>query len=88
MFHQFLKIVKNGDVQSQYEIALKMGVSPTLVLQMAKELTQKGYLQNAIENCVSTESGCQGCALGGSCHINVHSWLLTEKGEKAVQSPE
>jgi hypothetical protein len=88
MFHRFLQIVKNGSVQSQYEIATQLGVSPLMVVQIARELTKRGYLQNAIDDCASDEGGCKGCALGGSCHVNVHSWILTEKGEKAVCEAE
>jgi hypothetical protein len=85
MFHQFLLIVKQGTVQSQYEVAQKMGISPDMVLQIARELTNKGYLKGAVENCDSTDSGCKGCALGSSCHVSVNSWVLTEKGENAVR---
>ncbi|MCE1252493.1 MAG: MarR family transcriptional regulator [Anaerolineae bacterium] len=87
MLQQLLFIVSQGSVLSQYEIAEKMGISPDMVLQVARELTNKGYLQNAIEACDNSEGGaCSGCTLGSACHINIHSWALTEKGEKAVRS--
>ncbi len=88
MLQQFLHIVSQGSVQSQFEIAEKMGISPDMALQVARELTNKGYLKGAVEACDNTQSGgsCSGCPMGSSCHINVQSWVLTEKGEKVVRS--
>ena len=45
MLHRFLETIHAGDVQSLMEIARKMDISSDMVLRMAKELTNKGYLQ-------------------------------------------
>jgi len=45
MLHRFLDTIQAGDVQSLMEIAHKLDISPAMVLQMAKQLTEKGYLQ-------------------------------------------
>ena len=44
MFHQFLQIVRSGAVQSQFEIAEKLNISPEMVVQIARDLTARGYL--------------------------------------------
>ena len=84
MFHQFLNIVQNGSVQNQFEIAEKMSISPLMVLQIARELTTRGYLQGSLDECDALELGCSGCPIGGSCKSQFNSWILTDKGKKAA----
>lgn len=86
MFQQFLQIVRQGTVLNQFEIAEKMGVSPALVLQIARELTKRGYLQGNADSseCQKPGETCGGCPLGGTCQSLFNSWVLTEKGEKAA----
>jgi len=85
MFHQFLQIVRSGAVQSQFEIAEKLNISPEMVVQIARDLTARGYLEGAAEECSPVEtSGCSGCPAGSACHSSISTWGLTEKGKKAV----
>ena len=51
MLHRFLETIQAGEVQSLLEIARTMDISPDMVLQMAKELTDKGYLQEIGADC-------------------------------------
>ena len=92
MFQKFLQIVRQGEIQSQLEIAQKLGVSPTMVLEIARELTQRGYLNEFSADCFDQETNCRGCSTSTACQINVvnvvltmgRTWSLTEKGEKAA----
>jgi hypothetical protein len=84
MLQQFLKIVHSGSVQSQFEIAQQMAISPDMVLQIARELTIKGYLKGPADNCETEGHACKGCAMGSACNTMVSMWTLTEKGEKNV----
>ena len=46
MFTQFLQIVKQGEMQSHLEIARQMQVTPAMVVEIARELTKRGYLSD------------------------------------------
>jgi hypothetical protein len=85
MFQQFLRIVQSGSVQNQFEIAEKMAVSPAMVLQIARELTTRGYLTGSIDECHTPDQVCTGCPIGSSCHTQMNAWVLSEKGQKVVR---
>ena len=84
MFHNFLQIVKSGEVQSHLEIAQKMRVSPAMVVEIARQLTKQGYLSEYNAECHAQESNCQGCSVTSACQIMGRTWSLTDKGEKAA----
>ena len=84
MLHRFLDTIQAGDVQSLLEIARKMDISPDMVLQIAKELTNKGYLQEIGAGCDTPQPGCSDCAVNNSCQGLVRHWFLTEKGRNRV----
>jgi len=87
MFQQFLRIVHSGSVQSQFEIAQKLNVSPDMVLQIVRELTTRGYLQGAatLDDCdPNSKHACTDCPMGSACQSSFNTWSLTEKGEKWV----
>ena len=84
MFHQFLKIVHSGSVQSQFEIAEKLTITPAMVLQIARELTARGYLKGGMDNCSTETQVCTGCPAGSACQTSFSIWTLTEKGERMV----
>jgi DNA-binding Lrp family transcriptional regulator len=84
MLHRFLKTIQDGDVQSLQEIASRMDISPDMVLQMANELTKKGYLQEIGANCEETQKGCPDCPVNHTCQVIGKHWFLTEKGRAAV----
>jgi len=86
MLHRFLDTIQAGDVQSLLEIAHKLDISPNMVLQMANDLTGKGYLQEIGADCNEPQPGCSDCAVNASCQIIVRHWFLTEKGRRAVAS--
>ncbi len=93
MFYQFLRLIEKGGFQSQLDIARQMAISPGMVLQLARDLAQRGYLQEArlqeaCGDCAAeaAEHACSGCAASSACHIAFNLWSLTEKGKQAVHS--
>jgi len=86
MLHRFLATIQVGEVQSLLEIARKLGISPDMVLQMAKELTNKGYLQEIGADCEAPQKGCPDCPINSTCQVIVKHWFLTEKGRTAVSN--
>jgi hypothetical protein len=84
MLHEFLKTIRDGDVQSLLEIARSMQISPAMVLQMAEDLTRKGYLQELGADCDTPQAACIECPAGSNCQELTRHWFLTEKGKAAV----
>jgi hypothetical protein len=84
MLYRFLKTIKSGDMQSMLEIAHTMDISQDMVRQMAKELTNKGYLQEIGADCEEPQKGCPDCPVNSTCQAIVKHWLLTEKGKTAI----
>jgi DNA-binding Lrp family transcriptional regulator len=84
MLHRFLDIILAGEVQSLMEIARKLDISPNMVLHMAQELTNKGYLQEIGADCNEPQRGCSDCPVSNGCQVIVRHWFLTEKGRTAV----
>lgn len=85
MVHQFLRIIKDGEAQSQLEIARRMNVSPSMVVQIASDLARRGYLQEVNGDCCGDGVACGGCSTAHTCKVATTVWTLTEKGLKAVQ---
>ena len=86
MLRRFLETIQAGKVQSLQEMASTMGISLEMVLQIAKELTDKGYLQEIGADCDEPQKGCSDCPANRGCHAAVRHWFLTEKGRSAVSS--
>jgi DNA-binding Lrp family transcriptional regulator len=86
MLHRFLKTIQAGEVQSLQEIAHMMDISPDMVLQMAKEMTNMGYLEEIGSDCEEHQQGCPDCPVNHNCQVIVRHWFLTEKGRSAVSS--
>lgn len=86
MLHQFLKIVQVEKVESLLGIAQSLKISPEMALQIAKDLTSKGYLQETHADCDMHQEACSDCPASKGCQVIVRHWFLTEKGETAVSS--
>ncbi len=84
MLYQFLKTIRDGEVQSLMEIARALQISLAMTLQMAEELTQKGYLQELGADCTAPQTACSSCPTGSRCQVMTRHWFLTEKGKAAV----
>lgn len=86
MLHQFLKIVQTEKVESLLGIAQSLKISPEMALQIAKDLTSKGYLQETHADCDMQQEACSDCPASKGCQVIVRHWFLTEKGKTAVSS--
>lgn len=86
MLHQFLQTIQTGEVQSLSEIARKMKISANMVLQIAQDLTNKGYLEEIKADCSEPQVGCSDCPAHSGCQVVTRSWMLTEKGKSAASS--
>ena len=90
MLHQILKIMHENGIQSQIELARKLGVPPGMVTQILKTLVQAGYLEETDTDCMAAEAegACGDCSAASYCNpLHGQSlWSLTHKGHKAVLS--
>jgi DNA-binding Lrp family transcriptional regulator len=84
MLRRFLETIQAGDVQSLQDMARRLGISLEMVLQIARELTGKGYLQEIGSDCEEHHQGCSDCAANRACQVSVRHWFLTDKGKSAV----
>jgi hypothetical protein len=84
MLHRFLEKIWAGDVQSLPELARALEISPAMVLQIAGDLTRKGYLQEIGSDCGTSHASCGDCAVSSACQLPARHWYLTEKGRAAV----
>jgi hypothetical protein len=84
MFHQFLENVQSGHVQSLLEIAQKMNISQDMVLQIAEDLTNRGYLQEIGGDCNVPQGSCSDCPASSGCQTMTRHWFLTRKGRTAI----
>jgi len=84
MLYRLLKSIQTGEVQSLTEIARKLEISQDMVLRMAKELTNKGYLQEIGADCNIPLESCPDCPVSSSCQVPVRHWFLTEKGKASI----
>ena len=84
MLHQFLELIWAGDVQSLLELSKKLNISQEMVLQMAKDLTIKGYLQEIGSDCNLQHESCPDCPVNTRCQPAGRHWFLTEKGRTVV----
>ena len=80
MLHQFLRIIRDGQMQSLLEIARQMNITPVMVLQIADQLTRQGYLQEIRQDCGTPEQPCGDCLVGSTCQATIRRWVLTDKG--------
>jgi hypothetical protein len=84
MLHQMLSVIQAGEAHALQEIAQSMNISADMALQMIKELTDKGYLQEISSDCDQQQNACKECPTKMDCHSILRQWLLTEKGKAAV----
>jgi DNA-binding Lrp family transcriptional regulator len=84
MLRRFLETIQAGDVQSLQDMSRRLGISLEMVLQIARELTDKGYLQEIGSDCDEPQKGCSDCAANQACQVTVRHWFLTDKGRSAV----
>jgi len=82
MLYQFLDMLRFGTIRTPGDLAEQLEVSEDLILHMAEQLTQQGYLRK-VSKCATS---CPGCALQGVCSLRdgARLWALTTKGLAAA----
>lgn len=81
---QFLRLIQQGQAQSQLELAQQLGMPSSMAVRMAKDLAQRGYLEEVGADCLQGGGACSGCGLKALCGAGARGWRLTEKGERAI----
>jgi hypothetical protein len=81
---ELLRVLDTGGLHSMDEVARRLGVSETLVAEMAEGLARRGYLA-PLDNC---GPGCDGCGMASICGLDGHprqrTLMLTDKGRRAA----
>ncbi len=84
MLTELLKMLNTGGLHAMDEVARRLGVSETLVAEMAEGLARRGYLA-PLNHC---GPGCDGCGLASMCGLDgrprQRTLMLTEKGRRAA----
>jgi hypothetical protein len=84
MLYQFLKTIQTEKAQSVLEIARSMNISANMALQIADDLTSKGYLQEFGRDCDDPKYTCSDCPVNTCCQVIARHWFLTDKGINAL----
>ena len=80
--------MQNGEMHSLLGIAHALGITATMTLQIAMDLTARGYLWEAGADCDTPHNACADCPVTSACHIPTRYWSLTEKGRHALAGME
>ena len=85
MLRELIRVIAEGQLHSQTELARQLGVSEGLVEQMLEDLARMGYLTPMEGRCISQ---CTDCPLASICAAGTPTrvWTLTEKGQKTAES--
>ena len=91
MLKQVLQELARGRVRSQADLARRLEVSESMLAQMIRELTHRGYLVS-ISSQASTCSNCSVCQLSKVClqqgtgeQLLSKRWTLTAKGRQMAK---
>jgi len=90
MLLKMLRLIQSGKFQTHQDIAAALAVPPGLVIIMAEQLVQQGYLQ-LISSCMDEEmigGTCDNCSSHAGCFFAsaLQGWLLTERGKNLALS--
>jgi len=84
VLQRFLTLVQEGEFQSLMGIARALNIPIGMADQIARDLTQKGYLEEIGPGCADGEQICGACLIKSRCQSPARQWTLTEKGRAAV----
>lgn len=87
MLWELMRMIAEGQIHNQVELARQLGVSEGLVEQMLEDLARMGYLTPVEGSCISQ---CAACPLAKFCTVGTPTrlWSLTEKGQRAVEKEQ
>ena len=88
MLQRFLQLLQGGEMHSLLGIARALGISPSMTLQIALDLTARGYLWESGSDCDTPKNACADCPVTSACHIPTRYWSLTDKGRHALEGIE
>lgn len=80
MLYRFLEEISSGKARNLPEVAHKLGISVDMAKKIARELAEKGYLNEMGEDCSTSHDACSKCNMSSSCQAHVRGWYITEKG--------
>ncbi len=87
MLIELLRTLNSGGLHSMRDIAQQMGVSESLVVEMADALARRGYLVPVSTGC-GCASACSGCSMEPMCGTDgrppARILALTEQGRRAA----
>ncbi len=82
---KLLELLSTGGLQTMDEVARRLGISETLVVEMVEGLARRGYLA-PLSSC---GPACDGCGLASVCELHgrprPRTLILTEKGRRAAR---
>jgi len=85
MLRELLKLIVQGEISSQSEIAQALGVDGIALDGMIDQLVSLGYLEDP-----TAKGGCAGCGMAAACHGSCFKgskgkvWSVTDKGRNAA----
>ena len=81
---EILNIICTEGILSKGEIAEKMGIQESTLMDILSLLLSKGYLKTINSSKETPSVGCCGCSISKECHNEVSSgniYLITKKGK-------
>ncbi len=91
MLTELLALLNTGGLHSMCEVAQQMGVSESLVADLADGLARRGYLVPVSAGCGSA-AACAGCSVEPMCSTGgrptARILALTEQGRRAASGPK
>jgi hypothetical protein len=87
MLEELLEWLAEGGVHTRSELAVRLGITESLLDQMLDDLARMGYLcplqdQGSSTAACDSASHCAGCPLAGACAVSMaggRTWALTDK---------
>ena len=90
MLLKMLALIHSGKFQTHQELAAALAVPTGLVLMMAEQLVQKGYLQPLSSCSIDDQAvnSCDSCSSQSGCLLATarQGWFLTERGSVLARS--
>lgn len=85
MLQHFLQVINDQEAGNLTDLARRMQISPGMTLQIADDLSKKGYLEEISLDCEQPQqTPCADCGVRNMCKSINRYWILTPKGKKAI----
>ena len=89
ILQQTIKAIAAGKAHSRNELATQLDISEDMLVQLIRELEQRGHLKLPAED-ASCAGKCKGCAFAQACSTEQPGkvWQLTEKGQRLARGAD